>query len=471
MATADAAFIRNYMRKVAGFGGRGRLSEKIIQPFVIKRVNKLAEKYSSDPVKLEQALNAPRYMGEIISNGIFSATLSRPASAVKNLTQISLVTAEEINHPEAIQLGMAAMAKAGWGLSRMAAGEPFEDEIISGVFKRMHAEGKLARDKVGEATTRIATASEGKGVVGRLVETGRQMGKTYREKGKLAVAADMSRIWADALLSLFSKSEQVNRVGTALMVDDIIRYVKSGRWTADQAFGKISSPSVKKHLMDAAERGNITAREAGIFEDHLLQKSQFVYNDAQKAQVIKDLGPILGAFMRYGSEATGVVVGKMRSGQLDKVVETSMRQLTWLALGDAYINNLGEKNEAFKARKEAIIGKGALYKLSPITGASDYLTGGVFPVTEQPYSLRIISNLAKAAKGDGKAIGDSTKTMLELIPGVAITETIIDDMYTKMLLGRDENNARDAVKAIGKGAAKGWKDLTNADISDWFELD
>ena len=471
MAGADAAYIREYMKKVAGFGGRGKLAESLIQPFVLKRVNRLAEKYRDDPVKLDQALNAPRYVGEIISNLIYSSTLHRPASFIKNLTQIPLITAEEINHADAIQMGVQAMSKGGWALTRMAAGEKFNDEIISGVIKRLQREGKIPRDKVGEMVTTVAAAQEAGGMVAGLKATGKHLSETYRDSGKLATAKDLSRLYADGMLVAFSKTEQINRIGTALLADDVIRNVKTGKWTADQAFGKISSPSVKKQLMKAAEGGKITEREAGVFEDYLLQKSQFVYNDAQKAQIIKDIGPIFGAFLRYGSEASGVVVGRIKSGQLGNLAESSVRQLTWLTLGNNYINGLGEKNEAFKARKESIIGKGALYKLSPVTGAVDYLSGGAIPLTDQPYSLKIVTNLLKAAKGDGKAMGDFTKTLIELTPGVALTETIIDDMYTKMLLGRDETNARDAVKAIGKGVAKGWKGLTDQDITDWFEVD
>jgi len=472
-ASADAAFIRTYMREQAGFGDRGWMSEQVVKQVTMRRVNRLATKFADDPTTLERAIEMPGHVGEIITNLIYSSTLHRPASFIKNLTQTPLVTAAEVRSGKATGIAVASMMKAGAVLSMDSASRgKFGDRALMDVYNYMVSTGRIAAGRIQEAARDIAGTARGTGVMGKVGAAAGHVAETSRTKGKVAAAAELSEWYANGMLYAFGKTEAVNRLGTAVFADDILRGVKAGRITPDDAFGLISSPSVRRHMLSAAESKTFDRATSDMYMDYLLQKSQFVYTEAQKATFIKDVGPILGAFMRYGSEATGIVYNRIRSGNLPDAVEAAVRPLIWLALGQRYIEDIGNESERFRATKEALIGKGELQKMAPITAATDYLLMGLADPMEQTYSMKIISNLRKSIWSDNekdkqKARGDTIKTLIEITPFVAQYETIVDDLYTRAITGKSETPARDAVKAIKRGTVKKWKELPG-DIADWF---
>ena len=456
---ADAAYLREYTKTVAGYGSRGYVAEKFMAPLAMRRARKMAEKFKDDPIKFEMALNAPKYMGEIISNVTHSALLSRPLSTIKNLTQLPVVTGAEFGGGKGVEIGMNSMLRAAGGIARNAAGEKVADKRVTKLLSFMEENGMLPKSKIREASI---------GTKGSLVGE-------YKQHGVTALGAEMSRRWANILLTPFGMAEKINRVGTALHVDSVIELVKLRKLGAEEAFGKIVSPDVKTLAMNAVRDGKLD--DVGFRKtmyNYALQKTQFVYSDLQKAKFIKDAGPLFGMFLRYGSESTGIMYNKIKAGKLDVAVEDAVRPLIWLSLGQKYIEHLEKESEGFKARKSALFGRSSIRDLAPVVASAQYLTGGIVPVSTASFSVGMIGNMMKAAVGDEKAAGAVVKTAIEIVPGVTLAESIIDDMWGRMIRGEmDATPVRNDVKEVRKAVSGKWKDIYNVGgaIDDLLDVD
>ena len=437
IAAADAGFIRDFMGATSGAPKTGLLQEKILNPMSRNRAVKLAERWKGNPVMFDRAMKAPGYMSDIITGMLYSTMLLRPTSLFKHLTQPILAMAEELRHPEAATMGFNSSVKAAAALMRSKV-RIFGNSEWARALDLMKERGMFPEriDDINRAGGSL------RDIPGKVME------KTTAEGG-LAGAAELSKYYAKIMTSPRVITENINRLGVLIFADDVLNAVKSGKMSSEQAFGKMTSPGMKAELMNAGK--NLTDEHLSTYENYLNQKGHYVYNSPQKPQIIRDVGPLMGAFLRFGSEVTGTIYNRVRSGNMAALSEQMSRQAVWLILASKYIDDLGEHNERFKTLSRDIFGGEGLAHLHPAKLAASYLTAGAIPVMKQNYALSILSSMAGAATLDRKSTENLTRTILEALPGTRIGEILIDQIYTHGIRGRAEAPIGDEVKAIEKG--------------------
>ena len=439
IAAADAAYIRDFMGAVAGAPKPGFMAEKLTNQLSRQRAIKLAERWAGSPTMFDRAMKAPGYVGEIITNALYSTMLLRPSSLYKHVMQPVLAMAEEVGHSFAPAMALNSSLKAVGVFAKSLLGERLGDSEGLRAFKLMKERGMFP-----EHVDDISRGAEGgmTGIIGKVSETA-------KTEGKLAAAAELSRYYARFMTAPRMLTEKVNRLGVLIFADDVFSAVKSGAMTSEQAFGKMSSPGMKAELMSAGK--NLTDEHLNIYENYLNQKGHYVYNSPQKAQVIRDVGPMMGAFLRYGSEVTGTIFNRIRSGNLSGTMEQMARQAVWLTLATKYVESLGERNDRFREVSKDILGASGFTHLHPGIIASSYVTAGVIPFLKQDYSMALLSNMLGVATLNRKDTEQFTKTLLEALPGTRIGEILMDQIYTHGIRGKAEAPIGDWIKSVEKG--------------------
>jgi DNA-binding ferritin-like protein (Dps family) len=436
VALSDAKQLERYLAKLTGTDV-GVFQDQLTSRFQKMWTNRQFKKGMSEN-EINQALDVPRRAATIAQNIIYSAFFSAPKTAIRNTFQTGLNVANIAKGKLARELATEATLKSYAGLISPK-GTAMGDRYVQ-IRDRLFKEGKLGREATG-----VLAELEGKTITGKVKEAGKIIQREYREGGKLGGTEALSTLYSKGMLSMFEAAENVNRVATAIFSEDYINLVRKGSVKLEDAFKDISSPGVKSKLTSFAKEGKWDDAQK-LFEENALQKIQFVYNESNKANLIKDVGPIFGALLRYPSESIASMAGQIKAGNLEALTEKMIYPLVWTNIAGLYIKELESRNERFKATKEALYGKGTLPSITPVAALS------ALNIREQtPPAMKVMTDLLGALSGNEKSAEGLAKQVLTFVPGKPLANIFMDDIYTRLLLGETEVPVAGAEKEMMKG--------------------
>ncbi len=452
VAMSDAKQLKRYLSKLLGTD-LGVAAEYTTEPLKRKWINHLYKNPNLTEAQIEHALEIPKHVGSVVQNMIYASLLSKPKSWIRNAMQTSLNGSSELGGSVGRDLSAANTGKAALGLLGV---DKAKREWYQATKSRLLREGKLSqRQESAEAAEVLGT----KGVIAKGKKAVEVISQKKKESGFLAASDTFSELYAKGMLAGFDAMETLNRVATAGMAEDYMAMVKSGRILPKDAFKNVQSKGVESKLRSLVNSGKHEEAQ-GLLEDYLLQKVQFVYNEANRSNVVKDLGPIFGALLRYPTEAIGGLGGQIKAGKLDAAVEKAFYPLIWLGAAGAYAEKLGDRNERFKAGKEALVGKSNLATMAPVASAA--AIGSILPgvpesfgvTASPPLAVKILGEVTGTLMLDDKSAKGLTKDIINLgIPGMPIAEILMDDIYTRLLMGSTKVPVAEGVKEISKAAA------------------
>ena len=444
IAETDAAALERYLNKLTG-SDQGLSEQVITSKFQKYWVNKVYQKGLSEN-EVKKAIEVPNKITSIAQNLIYAALFSAPKTAIRNSLQTGMNVSSVIGGKIGRELAASSTMETMVGM--LTPGTPLGNKYKE-IGERLFREGKAGR----EASGVLSEMTQAKGVKEKAKALIKTTKREFTEGGKLAGADVVTQMYAKGMLAVFEKFETNNRIATAILSEKYVEAIKKGLIKSEDWFKDVTSPGVKRKLTSLANEGNWTEVNK-LFEDQALQKVQFIYNEANKANMVKDLGPVFGALLRYPTEAISGMIGQLKAGQTDALVEKLVYPAVWLSLAGAYVNQAQKRSERFQAAKEALYGKGNLPGVSPLATLSALDVRG-----NTPLAFKITSDLFGAASGNEKSLEDLIKQITTFVPGKPLANILMDDVYTRLIKGDTDVPVSGAEKAIKKGVVNSYRKL------------
>jgi hypothetical protein len=435
----DYDFMREYLNLAMGYNAN--LVSSGATEKVLAKARREAAKYGVDSRNVDAIFTRSNNAARTMTNIMYTSMMINPRTVLRNMEASWTMTAAEIGLPEA----------ANWA-SQAYLEMALHPQLVYGAERKaMLKAGKLTERHFGES---LETVKHG----GTLVQRIRSIPEILKEGGGWDAASHASGIMAEIGLSLFGLSENVIRVNSVLVGKKWAKYIGEQASHADvnKALGSVQSKGIRTEMaklgndivaLKALEReatdigkkaqyrkdiAKLNESLEDIAGDYLLQRTQFVYTELNKAKFMRDIHPLLSMFTRWPTEIPSRLINRALAGNARKGVEELMTPFYTLALAGWAIKKASENNERAEALAEVYPGRQEFATHAPITNFTSYNV-----VKNPPLILQPAIKAWQAATGSESAFTALAQWGLRTFnPLVPLTEFIYDDVWTRMIQGK-----------------------------------
>lgn len=183
--------------------------------------------------------------------------------------------------------------------------------------------------------------------------------------------------WTNFAMTLFEKSESLNRFVALSVGQDIARDMMT-KGPASMKFLSKMDTGYQKVIIAAINAGDREVVQAAT-QRWLVAKTMFDYNRLNQAEAARFMGPLFSVFTTYPSNVWGDVVETMRSkgtlkGGGDLVARRLLPLMAAMAIGNHFIPDQGESKTS-----DLFFGKEKLAGMTPIQSLTSIGTRGISP--------------------------------------------------------------------------------------------
>jgi hypothetical protein len=191
------------------------------------------------------------------------------------------------------------------------------------------------------------------------------------------VAAGAVNKWTSFAMTLFEKSESLNRFVALSVGQDVAREMMTKGPAAMKVLGSMDK-GYQKVILAAIQAGDRETVQAAT-QRWLVAKTMFDYNRLNQAEAARFMGPLFSVFTTYPANVWGDVVETMRSkgalkGGGNLVARRLLPLMAALAIGNHFIPDQGES-----AISDQFFGKEKLAGMTPIQSLTSIGTRGISP--------------------------------------------------------------------------------------------
>ena len=438
-AKVDYDFLRDYLNLAMGYNAGVVDTEAARQ--VLARARKAASKYGVESHQVDAVFSRSHNISRSFSNLIYTSLMLNPRTVLRNMEASWTMTAVETGLPQANNWALQSYIEMALNPKAVYAAE--RDAMLKS--------GKLTERTFGESIEKVKYG-------GSILQRAKATPKVFKETGTWEGVAHTTGIVSEVGLSLFGWSEKIIRTNAVLTAKKWAKHIGSMETPdalADTLKG-IQSPGIKKKLTQlgrdligargkvagattlAAKAqarksiGEIEEQMSDITSDYLLQRTQFIYTELNKAKFARDVGPLLSMFTKWPLEIGGRLANRVMGANARKGIEELMAPTIMLGLAGMYIKSRAEGDERTEAMAEFYPGKQEFYTHSPLANFAAFNLPQNPPLVTQP-----LVDALKATMGNESAFRRLLITGARwFMPPLPMAEAIVDDVITKLVKGR-----------------------------------